>query len=101
MPRSFILPGQPVRYPREQQFKIEHLTLEVEPFFELRRIKAKATYKILPMLNAVSTITLDAVDLEFKHVVVNGKKANFETFQNNVSIDLDFDLNAAAIVGRY
>ena len=99
MPRSFILPGQPVRYPREQQFKIEHLTLEVEPFFELRRIKAKATYKILPMLNAVSTITLDAVDLEFKHVLVNGKKANFETFQNNVRIDLGFDLNAAAIVG--
>ncbi len=98
MPRSFVLPGQPRRYPREFEFKIEHLKLEIEPFFESQRISAKTTYKIRPLRDAICSLTLDAVDLEFKHVRVNGKDANFETLHKSVSIDLGFDLESTAIL---
>lgn len=98
MPRSFILPGQPTKYPRQSQFKIEHLALEIEPYFELQRIKAKTTYRIRPFRDTIPFVTFDAVDLEVKHVLVNGKKANFETLQNEIRIDLGLDLDSTATV---
>ena len=93
LPIPYVLPGQPTRYPRDVHFNIEHLKLEVEPDFETRSIAARASYTISALRKSISSIELDAAELEFKSVTVNGKAANFETRPLSVRIALGFDLS--------
>ncbi|MDG6922327.1 MAG: HEAT repeat domain-containing protein, partial [Nitrososphaerota archaeon] len=92
MPRSFLLPGQPTRYARDVPFKIEHLKLEIEPSFESKSIVGKATYKIAPHGRPISFVELDAAELNFQSITVNGAKAKFETLPRSARIEFGFDL---------
>jgi aminopeptidase N len=94
LPRSFVLPGQPTRYARDTPFKIDHLKLEIEPDFQGRKISSKATYKVRATGHPISRIELDAIDLSFKSVKVNGRNATYEVAPRSVKINLGFDLGA-------
>jgi len=96
LPSSFILPGQPTRYTRDVPFKIEHLKLELDPDFESRKILAKSSFKIAAFGGPISHIELDAVDLNFKSILVNGAVAKFETRPRLVRIELGFELQAGS-----
>ncbi|MHB1867891.1 MAG: M1 family aminopeptidase [Nitrososphaerales archaeon] len=101
MPRSFVLPGQPTRYARETPFQIGHLKLEIEPDFESMMILAKTTYRIRPVGKQISSVVLDASDLSFKSILVNGTKAKYETKPHSVKVELGFDLQVGSTVDVY
>lgn len=98
MTRSFILPGQPTRYARDVLFKIDHTRLDIEPDFEKKSIAAKVAHKIRGLGEPISSVELDAGDLEFISAKVNGKKANFEERKESIKIDLGFTLEPDAPV---
>lgn len=87
-----MLSGQPTKYPRDVQFKIEHLKLEIEPDFQTKSIVARATYKIASSGKPISSIELDAAELRFKSITMNGDVANFETRPTSVKIELGSEL---------
>ncbi|MDA4112064.1 MAG: M1 family aminopeptidase [Thaumarchaeota archaeon] len=92
MPRSFMLPGQPTRYGRDHTFQISHLKLEIEPDFSEKSISGKVTYKITPVASKISSVELDAADLEIQSVNVDGDSANFEVKPKSIRVGLGKDI---------
>ncbi|MHB1908623.1 MAG: M1 family aminopeptidase [Nitrososphaerales archaeon] len=99
MPRSFILPGQPVRYPRSQMFRIKHTKLEVELDFESKSIKGSVTHSIEAAGKPITSIELDSAELQVKSIRVGGKpSSNYATGPKSIHIPLGLELTPGNIV---
>ncbi len=104
MPRSFILPGQPLRYARSHEFKIKHTKLEVELDFEQKAITGTALHVVEPVGAPINSIELDSAELFIKSVTVNQREARYQTKARSLRIELGFELtvgNAADVQIQY
>ena len=93
MPRSFILPGQPTKYARDRNFRIEHTRIEIDLDFDKCSISGQVTHKISPFANRLRSVEFDSVDLAIIEAKVNGKDASFNIGPSSVRVDLGFDLD--------
>lgn len=93
MPRSFILPGQPTRFPRSSTFKIKHTRLEVDLDFEKKSFAGRVIHTVEPVGSSIQRVTLDAAEMSFASIKVNGAPAPYSLEPMSVAIDLGADLS--------
>ncbi|HKW04853.1 MAG TPA: M1 family metallopeptidase, partial [Nitrososphaerales archaeon] len=92
MPKSFFLPGQPTKFPRSTPFKIKHTKLEVTLDFEKKSMSGMASHTIEAVGSPISSVTLDAAELSFKSVKVNGDSVKYSLMPRSVKVELGFEL---------
>lgn len=92
LPKSFFLPGQPTRFPRSTPFKIKHTKLEVTLDFEKKSMLGRASHTIEAVGSPIHRVTLDAAELSFRTVKVNGDTVKYSVNARSVEIELGFDL---------
>jgi aminopeptidase N len=68
------------------------MKLEIEPDFDQKSIHGKVTLKITPAGAPISSVELDAVDLEVKAVRVEGDAADFEIREKSLKVKLRGEL---------
>ncbi|MCL4539201.1 MAG: M1 family metallopeptidase, partial [Bacteroidetes bacterium] len=93
MPKSFILPGQPTRYARDQNFRIEHTKIEIELYFESSSMSGIVSHRVTSIGRPIKYVKFDSVDLSIKSTKVNGKNASFTIGGTSVKVDLGFELS--------
>ncbi|MGI0079499.1 MAG: M1 family metallopeptidase, partial [Nitrososphaerales archaeon] len=94
MLRSFFLPGQPTKFPRSPIFKIKHSKLELDLDFEKKSLTGKVTHTIEAVGSPIQAITLDAAEMSFESLKVNGAPASYSVGPKSVVIVLGLDLQA-------
>ena len=93
MPRSFILPGQPLRYARSQTFNIKRTRLELELNFDQKSVAGKVRHEIEPAGDSIRFIELDSAELSINSVKINGKdNKEYEIQARIIRIPLGMEL---------
>ncbi|HDD64214.1 MAG TPA: aminopeptidase, partial [Thermoprotei archaeon] len=74
--REFVYPDYKPMFPRDPEYKLLSVDLELKLNFMERRAFGKVLHKVEALTN-ISSIKLDAVDMEITSVHVNGKDVDF------------------------
>jgi aminopeptidase N len=72
--RPFPLPGTKRRWSRDRKVDVQHVKLEIALDFAKKSIAGVATHVFTPILDGVSTLELDCVDLDVKRVRMKGAR---------------------------
>jgi aminopeptidase N len=92
--RAFALPGAKLQYGPDKTVDVLHIDLHVQPDVETATLSARCTTTIAALDEAVSEISLDAVDLQVQSVERNGKPQPFVNRGDHLDIRLDPPLGA-------
>jgi aminopeptidase N len=86
----FELPFSEPKYPRELDFRINNLRLEITILPERRYISGRARYTICPIEGLdVSELVLDAAELKINFVRLGGREVAFEHYDNKIHIPVN------------
>ncbi len=102
--KPFALPSSTVHYARDRNVDIQHVRLELNVDPEKRLLEGTVRIDLTPIVDNVTRLQLDAIELDVKDVKLNGKQVNFESTGRNIVIDLDKALKTseqATISVRY
>ena len=88
MPKPFALPGSEIHYARDCAYAITHTRLDIQLNFEDRSIDGSVTHEIIAR-SSTNKIELDAAEIVFSKVAVNGIPAKFEVEPMNIRILLE------------
>jgi aminopeptidase N len=88
--RSFELPGDKVQYAPDRPADVRHVKLDIELDFEQEVISGTASITFVALYEEVRTITLDAVALQIKKVVLAGsRELEYSTTNKHLIVTLD------------
>src|SRR3954463_9177397 len=76
----------PLLAPREHVVDFQHLKLEVSFEPQKSLVKGKVTHYFTPLRPKVDSIVLDAIRIDIKEVVLNGKPAKFKSDSATLTI---------------
>jgi aminopeptidase N len=87
--KPFALPSSTVHYARDRNVDIRHVKLElnVDPVKKL--LEGTVRIDLRPIVDNVTRLQFDAIELDIKDVKLNGKQVNFENTGRSIVIDLD------------
>jgi len=93
MGRRFELQGSREHYPPSKVFTVKHIRLYIRPDFDKASIECKEDIIIVSNRDALSTVTLDASELNIKSVVMNEYTLNFRYMDDKLRIELPNPIN--------
>ncbi|HET9212555.1 MAG TPA: M1 family aminopeptidase [Thermoanaerobaculia bacterium] len=76
-PRDFAPEGTPARYMPTRQYDLQHLRLDLAFDWDARSVAGTATNTLVPLLQGMDTLTLNAAGLDVRTVRVNGAERPF------------------------
>ncbi len=88
MPRPFVPPGTPPRYLPDRPVSVQHVRLELEVDLAARRLTGRAVLTLRCRRDDVRRIELDAVDMTFAEIKVDGALAEHHYDGEKLSIDV-------------
>jgi aminopeptidase N len=74
--RPFPMPGTRESWSRDRTVEMKHLRIEIALDFRRRSIAGKATHLFTPILDGLSSLDLDCVDLKVSRVRLKGRSGN-------------------------
>jgi aminopeptidase N len=81
--------------PREHNVDFTHLKLELAFETDRKLVKGKATHRFVVLQQQIDSLFLDAIDMTFKEVMLDGKSAKFKKSAKGICIyfepQLDWD----------
>ena len=87
---GFPLTGDKPRYPRDRVVEIKHIRLDIKLDLDQKRISGSVSHTFSPVNDGVSSLELDAVELDIDNVkLVGGTSLNFNLSDARLHIDLD------------
>ncbi len=87
---NFPLPGDKPRYPRDRVVDIKHVRMDIALDLDAKRISGSVSHTFSPMNEGVSSIELDAVELDISAVrLASGAALTYAVAGNRLHIDLD------------
>ena len=87
---GFPLPGDKPRYPRDRVVDMKHIRLDINLDLDQKRISGSVTHTFSPVNEGVSSLDLDAVELDITGVeLADGIPLNFSLPDGRLHIDLD------------
>ncbi len=78
-----------MHYARDREVDIQHVKLELSVNPERKTLEGTVHINLTPIVNNVTRLQFDAVELDIKDVKLSGKTASFENTGRNLIIDLD------------
>ncbi|HEY4186352.1 MAG TPA: M1 family aminopeptidase [Polyangia bacterium] len=78
MPKPFAPPGTPLRFAADRPFRVAGVRLELELDLVGRRLSGAVTHRIEARRDELDAVTLDAVEMTFDSVVVDGAAVPFD-----------------------
>ncbi|MHC4923839.1 MAG: M1 family metallopeptidase, partial [Planctomycetota bacterium] len=72
--KPFALPGTPTRWSRDRVVDVQHIKLEVALDFRNKAISGTATHTVKPILDGLTSIDFDCVELEVSKVRAKGQR---------------------------
>ncbi len=75
--RDFAYPDYKTVYPREPEFKLNHVVATIWLHVLEKYIDGTVDLDITPNLDSLDKIVLDAVEMEIKNVMIEGEKCDF------------------------
>lgn len=88
-PRSFELPGAKPHYNPDHPGQVEHIALNLALNIPQQSYEGTCSIRLKPVRNGISSLTLDAVNLNIKYVKVDKKKLSFEYDGEQLNIKLN------------
>ncbi|MGQ4834244.1 MAG: M1 family aminopeptidase [Candidatus Asgardarchaeia archaeon] len=76
--RDFAFPEYKPNYPPTPDYKLVHVFAELKLYVSNKRLKGKAELRIKGTKKTTDVITLDAVDMELRSVLLNEQKLKFD-----------------------
>ncbi len=86
--KSFELPGAYPHYNPDRPGQVEHIALDLAFDIPNKSYSGTCKVRIVPVVDGVKSLTLDAVDLEIKSVKVENTKQNFDYDGEQLNISL-------------
>ncbi len=74
---DFAPEGTPVRYMPTRQFDLQHLRLDLTFDWDAKSVAGTATNVLVPLLPGLTSVVLDAAELDVRKVRVNGAERPF------------------------
>jgi len=87
--KSFHLPESRVHYPPQRDFRTKHIRVDLAIDFERKSIDGSCTLDLEPMRRDLGRIVLDAGELDVGTVEVDGRPAEFECDNANLSVTVE------------
>ncbi len=87
--KPFALPSSSVHYARDRNVDIRHVKLELNVDPKKKLLEGTVRIDLRPIVDNVTRLQFDAVELDVKEVKLNGRQVNFENTGRNIVIDLD------------
>ncbi len=87
--KPFVLPSSTVHYARDRNVDIRHVKLELNVNPEKKVLEGTVSIDLTPIVDNVTRLQFDAVELDVKDVKLNGRQVSFENTGRNIVIDLD------------
>lgn len=75
------------KYCRSRNFAIRHSKLSLLLDDKKKKISGEVTHNVLPLIEGVQSITLDAVDLHIKRIMAEGKSVDFRHTDHQLIIE--------------
>ena len=93
--KPFALPGDEPKWPRDRTVDIKHIKLELDVDVDSRSISGSATHTVSPINDGVSTLELDAAELDISSIALSdGTSLTYAHEDWKLSIDLGGSWNA-------
>ena len=87
---GFPLPGDKARYPRDRKVEMKHVRLDIRLDLDEKRVGGSVSHTFSPVNDGVSSLDLDAVELEIDGVeLADGIPLDFHLSDGRLHIDLD------------
>src|SRR5687768_7367128 len=87
---GFALPGDKAHYPPDRVVDIKHVRLDITLDLDAKRVRGTVAHTFSPLNDGVSSIDLDAVELEIIHVrLASGLPLTHSRSDGKLHIDLD------------
>lgn len=86
--KSFELPGAKPHYNPDRPGQVSHIALDLTLDIPQRAFQGTATITLLPVRRGISQLTLDAVDLQIKSVLIDNISQPFEHDGEKLTIRL-------------
>ena len=87
---GFPLPGDKPRYPRDRQVEMKHARLDIRLDLDEKRVAGSVAHTFSPVNDGVSSLDLDAVELEIDAVeLADGIPLQFSLSDGRLHIKLD------------
>lgn len=88
--KSFVLPGSTTHYTRDREFDVQHVKLDLSVDPEKKRLEGTVHIALTPLIDNVTRLEFDAVELNIKDVKLSaGKAPTFENTGRKLVVDLD------------
>ena len=75
MPRPFVTPGTKTHFAPDCPVSVTHVRLDLEPNLNERSLKGEVTLSLVCRRDDLAAVELDAVDMQFSSVSVDGQPA--------------------------
>lgn len=75
MPRPFVTPGTETHFAPDCPVSIAHIRLDIEPDLSARSLRGEVTLALQCRQDDLSAVELDAIDMHFAKVTIDGKPA--------------------------
>ncbi len=83
------MPSSTVHYARDRAVDIRHVKLELNVNPEKKTLEGTVRIELTPIVDNVTRLQFDAIELDVKDVKLNGTQVNFENTGRNIVVDLD------------
>ncbi len=88
--KPFVLPGSTTHYARDREFDIQHVKLDLNVDPEKKRLEGTAHLTLTPIVDSVTRLEFDAVELDIKDVKLStGRPASWENTGRKIILDLE------------
>jgi len=75
MPRPFVAPGTQTHFAPDCPVCVTHVRLELEPDLQAKSLQGRVTLALRSRKDDLDAVTLDAVDMRFSAITVDGRPA--------------------------
>ncbi len=88
--KPFVLPGSSLHYARDREFDVQHVKLDLNVDPEKKKFEGTAHIKLTPIVDNVTRLEFDAVELDITDVKLSiGKPASWENTGRKIIVDLE------------
>jgi aminopeptidase N len=86
--KTFFLPGSKPHYNPDSPSKVKHIFLDIELDIDKEYLAGTCSITLIPVRKGISSLTLDAIDLEIESVEVDGINQPFSYDRKQLVVNL-------------